>query len=102
MQTVALGVSQQQAASTDSTWLVWEAFCNDLQIDPTLKDSPDHIIPLQLFAHRYRCGQISPSKTVVRGKTVGDAVRSVGQMLANMGYTDSRLLPSGKLNFRLS
>jgi hypothetical protein len=101
-QHVALGISQNRAASTDSTWLVWTAFCNELQIDPTLQDSPDNIIPLQLFAHRYRCGQISPSQTPVRGKTVGDAVRSVGQTLANLGYSDPRLLPSGKLSFRLS
>jgi hypothetical protein len=33
---------------------------------------------------------------------VGDAVRAIGQMLANMGFNDPRLLPSGKLNFCLS
>jgi hypothetical protein len=59
-------------------------------------------LPLQVFAHRYRWGDISPSKTKVRGKTVGDALRTIGQTLSNMGYSDPRLDPSGKLNFRLS
>jgi hypothetical protein len=38
----------------------------------------------------------------VRGRTVGDAVRAIGQTLANLGHTDPRVLPSGKLHFRLS
>jgi hypothetical protein len=33
---------------------------------------------------------------------VGDAIQAIGQMLANMGYSDPHLLPSGKLNFHLS
>ena len=33
---------------------------------------------------------------------MGDALRAVGQTLANLGFADPRLLPSGKLTFRLS
>jgi hypothetical protein len=33
---------------------------------------------------------------------VADALHAIGQTLANLGYTDHRLLPSGKLDFRLS
>jgi len=101
-QDVALGVSHQRAAATDSTWNTWHSFCSTLHIDPTLQSTADPILPLQVFAHRYRRGEISPSKTKVRGKTVGDALRAVGQTLSNMGYADPRLNPSGKLNFRLS
>jgi len=99
---VALGVSLQRANATDSTWSTWLDFCTSLNIDPTLHSADDPILPLQLFAHRYRRGQISPSRTAVRGRTVGDAVRAIGQTLSNLGYSDPRLLPSGKLNFRLS
>jgi hypothetical protein len=102
IQDVSLGVSTQRASATDTTWTTWEAFCADLNIDPTLQTTPDPVLPLQLFALRYRRGEISPSKSKVRGKTVGDALRAVGQTLANMGYSDPRLLPSGKLQFRLS
>jgi hypothetical protein len=73
-----------------------------LHLDPTLQHTDDPILPLQIFALRYRRGELSPSKTPVRGKTVADALRAIGQMLANLGYSDPRLLPSGKLNFRLS
>jgi len=59
-------------------------------------------VPLQLCAHRYHMGTLSPSKTKVRSQTVGDAIRAIGQTLANMGYADPRLLPSGKLTFCLS
>ncbi len=45
---------------------------------------------------------LSPSGTHVRGRTVGDAVRAIGQTLAQLGLPDPRLTPSGKLEFRLS
>jgi len=99
---VALGVSYQHAATTDNTWLNWEAFCASIEIDPTLHSINDPIVPLQLCAHRYHMGTLSPSKTKVRSQTVGDAIRAIGQTLANMGYADPRLLPSGKLTFCLS
>jgi hypothetical protein len=38
----------------------------------------------------------------VRSRTVGDALRAVGQTIAKLGFADPRLLPSGKLTFRLS
>jgi hypothetical protein len=95
IQDVTLGISSQCALATDTTWATWEGFCSDLNIDPTLQTTPDPVLPLQLFALRYRRGEISPSKSKVRGKTVGDALRAVGQTLANMGYSNPRLLPSG-------
>jgi hypothetical protein len=71
---VSQGISQQCAAAIDTTWDTWTAFCSALHVDPTLQQTPDPILPLQLFAHRYRRGDISPSKAQVRGKTVGDAL----------------------------
>lgn len=99
---VATGVSHQRTTATDNTWAIWEHFCSSINVDPTLQTTEDPIIPLQLFAHCYCWGDLSPSKAAVHGKTVGDALRSVGQTLANLGYGDPRLLSSGKLTFRLS
>ena len=100
---VALGICVSRANATTSTWDLWCHFCSSLGIaDPTLQHLHDPIPVLQLFAHRYRLGIISPSKTPVRGRTVGDAVRAVGQTLAGLGRPDPRLQPSGKLEFRLS
>jgi hypothetical protein len=71
-------------------------------VEPTGIDVPDIIPLLQVFAHHYRQGEISPSKSKVRGRTVGDALRAIGQMLAHMGLNDPRLTPSGTLDLRLS
>ncbi|MFN9978744.1 MAG: hypothetical protein ACK53Y_02460, partial [bacterium] len=73
---VALGITHQRAVATDTTWHIWSNFCRSLDIDPTLQDTNVPILPLKLFALRYRCGDISPRKSKVRSKTVGDAVRS--------------------------
>jgi hypothetical protein len=102
MQSIQLGVCASRAAASDSTFRRWTEFCSALYIDPLLSDIEDPVLILLLFAHRYRSGQIAPNKSKVRGRTVGDAVRAVGQTLASMGLPDPRLLPSGKLTFRLS
>jgi len=99
---VSLGISSQHASATDSNWLTWESFCTTINIDPTLQEVEDLILPIQLFPHHYHWGDISPSKAAVCGRTVGNANCAIRQMLANMGVNDPRLLPSGKLNFRLS
>lgn len=96
------GDSQQQASANDATWNRWQDFCSNLDIDQTLQDIPDFILSLQVFPHQYHGGDISPSKTPAHRKMVGDAIQAIGQMLANMGYSDPHLLPSGKLNFHLS
>jgi hypothetical protein len=99
---VALGVNAKQQVTDTTIWDTWQDFCLSLHADPTLHQADDPVTLLQLFAHRYRRGEISPSRSAVKGKTVGDALRAVGQTISNMGYQDPRLLPSGKLNFRLS
>jgi len=85
-----------------TTWLLWEDFCDTLAVDPTGTYVPGIIPLLQVFAHRYRTGEISPSQSAVRGRTVGDALRAVGQTMAHMGLDNPRLQPSGKLDLRLS
>jgi hypothetical protein len=73
-----------------------------MAIDPTLSTYADPIPALQLFAHRYRTGAIAPGGAQVRGKTVGDAVRAVGQAFSSLGLPDPRLTPTGALDLRLS
>jgi hypothetical protein len=97
---MALCHSRQGGNRTAAT--TWEAFCDSLNLDPTLADCPDPIPPLQLFAHRYRTGEIAPGGAKVRGKTVGDALRAVGQAFSVMGIQDPRLTTSGTLDIRLS
>jgi hypothetical protein len=98
---VATGVSPGRASSTATSWSVWTAFCHTYHIDPYL-NIDDPIYAILLFAKQYRCGEISPSGTFVRARTVADAVRAVGQTLALMGKKDPRLTATGDTDFRLA
>jgi hypothetical protein len=98
---VALGICSSRQAAQRSTFHIWTTFCDSLSMDPTLAAYPDPVPAIQLFAHRYRAGELSPSRTPVRGRTVGDAVRAIGQTLAGMGLPDPRLTSTGQLDFRL-
>lgn len=100
--TFALGVCASRRGATDNTFNIWESFCLDHNIDPTLEQYQDPIPLLQVSGHRYRQGHLAPSQTQVRGRTVGDAIRAVGQTLAQLGHTDPRLQPSRKLDVCLS
>ncbi len=97
----ALGVCIFRAHAGDSMWSIWCAFCANLNLNPLLLNIDDPIPVLQIFAHRYRMGYIAPNQAPVHGRTVGDALRAVGQALASLGFPDPRLLPSRKLEFRL-
>jgi hypothetical protein len=96
------GINRGRQQSNDSTWLLWEQFCVDLHCDPELQNLSDPIPLLQLFAHRYRVGSVAPSGSPVRSRTVEGALRAVGQAFSTLRCPDPRLLPNGKLDYRLS
>lgn len=100
--TFALGICASRWNATDNTFNIWEECCRKHLFDPTLEQYADPIPLLQVFGHRYREGSLAPSQTHVRGRRVGDAVRAVGQTLAQLGHGDPRLTPSGKLDVRLT
>ena len=97
--TVRNSVSVGRVKSKDSTWLVWEAYCEDMGADPLLSDRQDALPLLQVFAVRYRSGELAKNKgkNAVRSGSVEDALRAIGQTIASVGIPDPRLLPSGKL-----
>jgi hypothetical protein len=97
-----MGISCGRANTTATTWDIWRNFCSTLTQDPTTATLQDPIPLLQVFAHRYRTGELSPSHSTVRGCTVGDALRAVGQTLAHLGLPDPRITPNGKLDLRLT
>jgi hypothetical protein len=101
-QHVSLALCRSRQGGHKTAVNVWESFCNSMAIDPTLSTYADPIPALQLFAHRYRTGAIAPGGAQVRGKTVGDAVRAVGQAFSSLGLPDPRLTPTGALDLRLS
>jgi len=101
MRDVTLGQSHSRANSTNTAWAIWTTFCSSLNVDPVALDVPDRISLLQVFAHRYRHGELSSSRTQVRGRTVGDALRAIGQTLTHLGHPDPRLTPAGTIHLRL-
>ena len=98
---VSNGVVPSRAASTSAQWALWESYCQDIGIPPSLQDVHDPVPYLQVFAYRYRHGIINPSRRPVRSRTVEGALRSVGQTLASVGAPDPRLSPQGRVDFRL-
>jgi len=101
-QDVAVALCRSRQGGHRTAVDVWELFCESIALDPTLATCPDPVPALQLFAHRYRSGEIAPGGAKVRGKTVGDAVRAVGQAFASMGLPDPRLTATGRIDLRLS
>ena len=99
--TVREGVCAGSDRATATHWSVWRTFCHELAIDPLLANISDPVSILQVFAVRYRSGQIAPHNKQVRGRTVEGALRSIGQTLASLGAQDPRLTCTGGIDFRI-
>jgi len=83
-------------------WQIWCNFCGSLNADPLLQCQADPIPLLQVFALRYRRGEISASRSPTKKRQVEEALRAVGQTLAAMGLPDPRFAQfSSDLDFRL-
>jgi hypothetical protein len=100
-QDVAHGVVPSRAKEAVAHWGKWEAFCDEINVDPTLQDVADPIPFLQVFAWRFRTGKINTTRRRVRIRTVEGALRSVGQTLTGMGSLDPQNTLQGKFDFRL-
>lgn len=98
---VQAGVVSSRSSAANSHWDIWSTFCLTLTVDPLLSSVLDPVVLLQVFAQRYRTGQIAPRGQPVRSRTVEDAVRSIGQTFSSMGTIDPRLTRQGKIDFRL-
>jgi len=92
--TLRASVVPSRAASSSSHWRKWVQFCNQLGIPPVVSQEIDNIdvVPfLQVFAQRYRTGELAPSRRPVRACTVEDVIRSISQTMASVGAQDPRL-----------
>jgi uncharacterized membrane protein len=80
--------------------VLW-AFCGTLSVNPWFTDVPEPILLLQVFAHRYRMGTISPAVGRCDDRTVEQALRAIGQTFAGLGSHNPRLDSYGHVDFRL-
>ena len=101
MQAFRAGTVPARARSKDNTWIRWCDYCEGLGVDPMLDDVVDPIPFLQVFAARWRSGEIAPRGEPVRARTVENALRAIGQTMASVGAEDRRLNLSGKIEYRV-
>jgi len=101
-ETCRSAVVPQRADSRDNTWAIWEDFCLEHAVHPLLEDVEDPIHYLMVFAVRYRDGRLAKNGDPVRSRTVGDAIRAIGQTMARMGAKDQRLVAPRQVEYRLS
>ena len=100
---MAAGVTSQRANMANSHWHIWCEFCARHGHDPGLSRIHDPIPWLQVFMRRFRDGRLAPRGNPVSARHAEDAVRSVGQALAQLGAGDPRQDPrTSRLDFRLS
>ncbi len=98
-------VDSSCAHAASNHWKLWLTICGKLQIYPYLQENVAGFngIPfLQVFAMRYRLGDIAPRGNAVRARTVEDALRSIAQEMAAVGSPDPRMNTFGKIDFRLT
>jgi hypothetical protein len=60
-------------------WEIWQEFCHSLPSDPYLSTTTDPIPILQLFAHRYRNGNVAPCNHEVCSRMVEDTLHAMGR-----------------------
>lgn len=101
MQAFTAGIVPARARSRDASWLLWESYCAEHQIDPFLTDVVDTLPVIQVFAERYRSGAIAPNKKPVKSRTVETALRAISQTFTSMGSPDPCLNSFGTRHYVL-
>ena len=100
--TTLAGLVSQGAAASERQWHNWTSFCATHERSPLLDpEDPAALTLLQVYAHRYRTGELAPSGRRVKSATVEAAVRQVGQAQELLGTSDPRLDPKSKYKLRL-
>jgi hypothetical protein len=100
-QQIAAGVVPSRERAAENHWSRWETFCEQHSLDPFLFELEDPVPMLQIFAARYRTGEIAPSGNPVRSRTVEDALRAVGQGFTRLGGPDIRKTVNGDIDFHI-
>jgi hypothetical protein len=66
-----------------------------------LSNVADPILVLQVFAARYRSGEIAPGGNATRSQTLEAALRPIGQTMASVGARYPRYTTQGQMQYRI-
>ena len=91
------GMYVGRATSADGHWTKWAYFCARVAPKPLPVAYKDPVPILNAFTWDYQNGNIAPSSCGVRSRTVEDAVRSIGQVIAILGAKDPQMTSTGKI-----
>ena len=81
-------ISKNIAAAANGHWERWSTFCREVELNPPLVAYRDPFLIVNAFARQYRTGYITPIIRQVKSRTVEDAIRSIGQVLTDLGTRD--------------
>ena len=95
------GLSVGRSTAPDGHWTKWAHLCARVAIDLLLVAYKDPVPILNAFSRYYRTGNIAPNSREVKSRTVEDAVRSIGQVIADLGDKDPRMMSTGNIDGRI-
>ena len=98
---IAEGLSTSTAASDNTYWTIWYAFCANRSLNPLLLSYNYPIPILSTSATDYRHGGISSSGNNVFSCMVKEAARSIFQAISSLGAKDPRLNSEGAMDICL-
>jgi hypothetical protein len=81
------------ANSRARTWTVWREFCAEHNVPVYLQGLECPLAPLQVFAVRYRRGQLRRGGRRVLAGTISDALLAIGSEIERVADQDPRVVP---------
>ena len=98
---ISEGLSTGISVVDNGHWIKWDMFCRDVYLE-TLLVLYRYLAPIiNAFVRNYRTGSIDPSGHQVISRTVEDAIRSIGEVLADLDTRDPRLTSQGQMDICL-
>ena len=90
-----------RATADDGHWTKWAYLYTRADLNLLCFAYKDPVPVLNAFARDYRTGNIAPNIRAVQSRTVEDAIRSIGQVIAVLGAKDPQMKTKGQIDGRL-
>ena len=92
------GLSVGRATAANGHWTKWAYFCARVALNPLLVAYKYPVLIVYAFARDYRTPNITPSSRAVQPNTVEDAVRLIGQAIADLVAKDPRMTSTREID----